>query len=104
MFRNERVMFVIIIFTIGMELTAQIRGGDLPGPLPLFPADNWWNADISSAPVDARSSAYIRFIGASRRLHPYFGGIYGIPYIVVSGSQPRVPVVFDYRNESDPGA
>ena len=25
-------------------------GGMLPGPLPLFPADNWWNADVSAAP------------------------------------------------------
>ena len=23
------------------------RNGPLPGPLPLFPADNWWNQDIS---------------------------------------------------------
>jgi hypothetical protein len=27
-----------------------IPGGALPGPLPLFPADNWWNVDISAAP------------------------------------------------------
>src|SRR5205823_11020356 len=26
------------------------------GPLPLFPADNWWNTDISSALVDAGSA------------------------------------------------
>ena len=24
-----------------------IQGGALPGPLPLFPSDNWWNLDIS---------------------------------------------------------
>ena len=24
------------------------QGGALPQPLPLFPADNWWNLDISS--------------------------------------------------------
>jgi hypothetical protein len=58
------------------------------------------------------SSAYISFIRASQRLHPDFGGdsgdaaapIYGMPYIVVTGSQPLVPVVFDYADESDPGA
>ena len=30
---------------------AQLRGA-LPQPLPLLPADNWWNLDISPAPVD----------------------------------------------------
>jgi len=38
--RNESVTLVIIIFTIGMELRAQVRGSDLPWPPPLFPADN----------------------------------------------------------------
>ncbi|MDQ6800980.1 MAG: hypothetical protein M3041_09105 [Acidobacteriota bacterium] len=110
--RNKLVTLIIIVFTIRMELRGQVRGGDLPGPLPLFPADHWWNVDISSAPVDANSTAYINFIGASKRLHPDFGGesgvpsapIYGMPYIVVAGSQPLVPVVFDYDDESDPGA
>ena len=42
----------------------------------MFPADNWWNADISAAPVDAGSAGYIAFInnGGTRRLHPDFGG------------------------------
>src|SRR5512147_1678718 len=72
-----------------------IRGGALPQPLPLFPADNWWNLDISSWPVDGNSPAYISFIknGGTRRLHPDFGGndastangIYGMPYAVVTG-------------------
>jgi hypothetical protein len=34
----------------------------LPQPLPLFPADNWWNLDISNWPVDQNSSNYINFI------------------------------------------
>ncbi len=88
------------------------RGGALPPPFPLFPPDNWWNTDISAAPVDPNSPAYISFVGASRGLHPDFGGdsgdadapIYGIPYIVVRTSQPLVPVTFDYDDESDIGA
>ena len=64
------------------------RIGQLPAPLPLFPADNWWNQDISAAPVDPRSAQFIGFVGATRRLHPDFGGyespgsanIYGFPY------------------------
>src|SRR6186713_2066949 len=39
----------------------------------LFPADNWWNRDVSSAPVDPQSSAFIDFIGRTRTLHPDFG-------------------------------
>jgi hypothetical protein len=96
---------------VTLLIWAQIRGGDLPQPLPLFPSDNWWNADISSAPVDPNSAAYINFIGPSRRLHPDFGGdsgdpsapIYGFPYIIVSGNQPRLPVTFDFADESDAG-
>ena len=85
------------------------RNGPLPGPLPLFPADNWWNQDVSQAPVDPRSAQFISFIGTTRRLHPDFGGyespgsqnIYGFPFVVVSGDQPRRAVQFYYPDESD---
>jgi hypothetical protein len=80
----------------------------------VFPPDNWWNLDISSAPVDPRSAAFIDFVSgrspsnptAVRRLHPDFGPPpYGIPYVVVGGAQPRVPVTFVlYGDESDAGA
>ena len=39
----------------------------------LFPSDNWWNQDVSSAPVDPQSDALINFIGRTRALHPDFG-------------------------------
>ncbi len=86
-----------------------VQGAPLRGAAPLFPADHWWNADVSAAPVDPQSAAYIAFIGASRRLHPDFGGtaapgsteIYGMPYAVVDGTQPKVAVTFDYADESD---
>jgi hypothetical protein len=71
----------------------------------VFPADNPWNRDVSGDPVDPRSDAYIASIGASRFLHPDFGSdpSYGIPWTTVPGSQPRVPMSFDYADESDPG-
>jgi hypothetical protein len=86
--------------------------GAAPGvPLPLFPHDNWWNQDISSAPVDANSASYVAFInnGGTRHLHPDFGGevspgsvpIYGIPYAIVDGSQAKQAVAFQYWDESD---
>src|SRR4051812_24156744 len=81
-----------------------VANGALPGPLPLFPSDNWWNADVSAAPVDANSAAFIAFVnnGGTRRLHPDFGGevsagsaaIYGMPYAVVDGSQAKQSVTF----------
>jgi hypothetical protein len=81
-----------------------IQGDDFGGRQ-FFPADNWWNQDISGAPVDPQSSAYINFIGGSRTAHPDFAPApYGFPYLSVSGSQPRVPVTFvAYGSESDSG-
>ena len=73
-----------------------------------FPADNAWNIPVDRAPVDPNSDALINSIGRSRPLHPdfganYGGGPFGIPYIVVAGDTPRVPVSFEYADESDPG-
>lgn len=97
---------------IGVLLFAATVGGSLPAPLPLFPLDNWWNTDISSAPVDPKSASFIGFIGASRGMHPDFGDdsgdssapIYGIPYVVVDGGQAKVNVTFvESDDESDHG-
>ncbi|NUP07403.1 MAG: hypothetical protein HOW73_15240 [Polyangiaceae bacterium] len=74
---------------------------------PMFPADNPWNQDISTAAVDSRSAAYINYIMANGAdyMHPDFGSYagYGIPYVVVPGTQTKVPMTFDYDEESDPG-
>jgi hypothetical protein len=89
-----------------------VEGGALPAPLPLFPPDNWWNLDISGAPLDPNSAGFIGFInnGGTRHLHPDFGGevtpgsakIYGMPYAVVDGTQPKLTVDFVlYPDESD---
>jgi hypothetical protein len=85
------------------------QSASLNGFIP-FPADNLWNKDISSAPVDPNSAAIINFIGSGIGLHPDFGsGLYngssmGIPYLVVGSQQGPVPIVFTaYGDESDPG-
>jgi hypothetical protein len=75
---------------------------------PLFPSDNVWNVAVDQLPVDANSAAYVTTIGATKPVHPDFGTVYngapnGIPYVVVRGTQPRVPVSFGYAAESDPG-
>jgi len=75
---------------------------------PTLPADNIWNARVDTLPRHPNSDAYIATMGSTRGVHPDFGTVYegapiGIPYVTVPGSQPRVPVSFDYDDESDPG-
>ena len=84
-------------------------GANLNGAVS-FPANYVWNQDVSAAPVDAHSAALIAAIGLTTGLHPDFGsGVYdgaiiGIPYVVVSKSQPLVAIhISPYANESDPG-
>ena len=82
-----------------MQLTDDFSGRTL------FPSDNWWNQDISNAPVDPQSDAYVDSIGRTRTSHPDFGPPpYGIPYVTVGGGEVRRPVTFvDYGGESDAG-
>jgi hypothetical protein len=82
-----------------------VRLNDDFGGRQLFPSDNWWNQEITNAPVDAQSSAYIDFIGRTRAAHPDFGPPpYGIPFVGVGGTEARTPVAFvDYGDESDAG-
>lgn len=87
--------------------------GDLSG-VGLFPAGDPWTVDVSAAPVDTASQQFIDFLsgrtpsnpGATRSLHPDFGPPpYGIPYVVVAGTQPLEPVTFTlYGSQSDDGA
>src|SRR4051794_18052264 len=93
---SRSALLASLLWLAGSGGAAAQLGGPPPGPLPLFPPDNWWNLDISGAPVDPASGALIQFIGPDRRLHPDFGGddpdtpdgIFGFPYAVVPGSQP----------------
>lgn len=83
------------------------------GRCSVFPADNIWNARVDSLPLDPRSNDYINSIGADTSLHPDFGTFYlgapiGIPYVVVSSTQPMAAISFipppnGYENESDSG-
>jgi hypothetical protein len=99
------------LLSVVVAASTSVLGGPLPGPLPLFPADNWWNLDVSTAPADPASASYIAFVnnGSVRRMHPDFGGdvspgsaqIYGFPYIVVDSTVPKRSVIFQYADESD---
>ncbi|MBI5869451.1 MAG: hypothetical protein HZB44_00605 [Actinobacteria bacterium] len=76
---------------------------------PAFPEDNIWNTRVDGLPLDANSDLYVQTIGTDENFHADFGsglwdgGPIGIPFIEVDGSQPLVPISFEYADESDPG-
>jgi hypothetical protein len=87
--------------------TTASPAGPRLGGCTVFPPDNPWNRDVSADPVDPNSANYIASINlGATHLHADFGSPadYGIPYAVVPGMQPMVPITFDeYGDESDPG-
>ena len=93
----------------GGTTTPPSGGGGTIGTRVVFPADNPWNTDISTQPVDPNSASLMTNCGGTgKRVHADFGTVYngapnGIPYVLVGGSQPKVPITFDYADESDPG-
>ena len=114
MHRSSKASALVVALLVGVTAVATLLadaqlGGPLPTPLPLFPRSNWWNLDVSTAPLDPNSDALISFIGTGRAAHPDFGGeefpgsvgIYGFPYIVVDSAVPKVAVQFQYSDESD---
>jgi hypothetical protein len=79
------------------------------GTCPMFPADSYWHAEVGALPLHPSSAAWTATIGTGRHVHADFGsGTWngepiGIPFTTVGAGQPRVPVSFDYADESDPG-
>jgi hypothetical protein len=69
-----------------------------------FPADSAWNQPVDQAPVDPNSDRIIAGIGFNKSLHPDFAAEWGgrpsgIPYIVVGGDTPLVPIRFTATSE-----
>jgi hypothetical protein len=98
--------------TVGISPTPASAGTPVPGApnCPMFPADNVWNTPVADLPVNPNSAAWMSSMDASTtNLHPDFGpsgdpsNPYGMPYTVVSPTQPAVPIAFQYADESDPG-
>ena len=88
---------------VGLGVVASLNG------IRPFPDNDPWNQDVSRLPVDPKSDILIRSIGVNKPLHADFGTTYqkapvGIPYVVVAGDQPRVPIRINVApHESDPG-
>ncbi|MFL5906027.1 MAG: hypothetical protein ACJ75Z_00340 [Solirubrobacterales bacterium] len=121
-------LVVALTATAGAVLAKKHHGAKQPrgpypslGGCPVFPKssaaasapsgadESAWNQDISSAPVDPNSAAYIAYINAHGGdfLHPDFGSPreYGFPYAVVGKKQKRTKLNFTaYGDESDHGA
>ena len=102
-------LITLLALTLGQAGPTNAASARLPLPTapncPIFPASNVWNRDISHLPVAGNSAQMIAAISLGRGLHPDFShqGDYGIPFQVVSGSQTKSPVSFDYAAESDKG-
>ncbi|MBL7700040.1 MAG: hypothetical protein JNK79_17875 [Chitinophagaceae bacterium] len=81
----------------------------------IFPADNAWNADVSSAEIDPYNDQVIAGIGNASLKADFGSGLWegapiGIPYVAVCGDQDKIDVVFrgndyddNYGDESDQG-
>jgi hypothetical protein len=89
--------------------TADTDLATMIGGCPMFPSNNIWNTPIDTLPIHARSDQWVNSIGRYTGFHMDFGsgmwggGPIGIPYNVVGSGVPKVPVSFDYDDESDPG-
>jgi hypothetical protein len=81
----------------------------------IFPADNPWNLDISSAQTDSYNSQIIAGFSSNILKADFGSGLWddapiGIPYTVVCGDQPKSSIIFransydgNYGDESDAG-
>jgi hypothetical protein len=101
-----------LIATLALLATAPAaHARPLPGAphCPVFPKSSPWNQRVDALPVAQDSDALIRSIGLGGAVHADFGsglwdgGPIGIPFTTVKRSQKRVPVAFDYADESDRG-
>ena len=92
-----------------LVVTAIAAIGQSIGNCPVFPADNIWITRVDQLPVSPSSSTWVTTIGSGTHVHPDFGsGLisgepFGIPFIVVPGTQQKYPTTFLYASESDPG-
>ena len=101
----------VVIVAGLLALPTAAGAASLPGApaCPMFPADSFWHARVDTLPRDPSSDTYVANAGSGSSLHADFGaGLYaaapiGIPFTTVGAGQPKVPVTFEYADESDAG-
>jgi hypothetical protein len=101
-----KTLLLVVVVALGgssQHVSPQIAG------CPVFPASNAWNQRVDKLPVAPNSAAIIESIGLDAPVHADFGsGLWegkpiGIPYNVVTATQAKVRVRFEYADESDKG-
>ena len=105
-----RRLSVLLALCAAAAIPALVSARPLPSApgCEIFPSDNPWNQRVDRLPVASNSSRLIASIGLGEPVHPDFGTVYngapnGIPFVVVSNRTRRVPVHFQYSDESDHG-
>ena len=71
-FKSDLRRFAALVVGVAVGVAATPAMGQLLGQN-LFPPNNPWNQDISSAPVATNSASIIFAIGASVTIHPDWG-------------------------------
>ncbi|MEA2333197.1 MAG: hypothetical protein QOH58_3335 [Thermoleophilaceae bacterium] len=101
-----------LLAAVALAVTpAAAQASSLPGAphCPIFPKSSHWNQRVDRLPLHPRSAAIVRSIGLGETMHADFGsglwegGPIGIPFVTVGSGQARVPVSFEYADESDRG-
>jgi hypothetical protein len=110
--RRTALVAVVLAAAVPAFLAAQPAGSavrTVPGTTcTMFPADNYWHADVSRLKVNPRSAQWKSHMSPTRKLHPDFGPSYGaqpvpygIPLTVVASTHAKVAVTFTYAAESN---
>ena len=102
------VALVLSFVALPAAGVAAVIGPGAPIEVPFFTASSPWNTDVSALGVSPLSATYLESVGLGTEVHADFGTVWngapnGIPYLLVPGTQPRIPVSFYYADESDPG-
>ncbi len=106
--RRLECFLIVFLFVLSVQLYLHMAKSTSSTPTiggcQIFPANNIWNHDISNLPLHPKSANYIQALQTDQ-LQNDFGhpGFAGFPYVVVPGTQPKVPVHFYDASESDPG-
>jgi hypothetical protein len=102
------VLLASVVATVAVAAAGAHRLPQAPR-CPVLPASNAFNQRVDKLPAAADSATLIGSIGLDATAKAdfgsgtYDGGPIGIPYKVVGRAQRRVPVSFDYADESDKG-
>jgi hypothetical protein len=102
-------LVAVVLAALTLPTALALSATPRVGGCPVFPKSNPWNQRVDRLPVVSNSAAIVNSIGLRDTMHADFGsglwdgGPIGIPFTTVAGSQARVPVRFDYADESDRG-